>query len=495
MNTHTTRIDPADLSFGAPAAEREEHLDRYFFESESFRRLRYGDKTIVLGNRGAGKTAILKALAARLRGSATVLELAPDDYSYGILETTLRREEDGAWAKQAAYAAAWRYIIYLSAMKAVTKTGSRLKHGAAGKLYNYLRDNHANMDVNPIGMLISFIKRLEGIKLGKFEAGVKARELARLYRLEELTTPVSHLAILARTKPVIVLVDELDRGWDNSEDARAFVAGLFNASMLINNEQNGVRVILSLRLELYRSIPALFDDAQKYRDTIEFLVWDEQSLLEMIAKRLRVSVPELNFLQAEHLWNRVFSETLTDRQGKSFKYLVDRTLYRPRELIQFCELVRDLALKRSLLPPFNYDLISSVEPLHSEARLKDTAAEYRFEFPGLDDIFETFRGMPISFSRDALEYHCLRICERELSAPGAESWCLAIDPGRLIDLLWRVGFLRAEPFGSLGRGHAAKSGYLGPHQAFSLSVSNSRRFDIHPMFRAHLGMKRGTNRL
>jgi hypothetical protein len=53
------------LDFGTPAAERDigRGLEKYFVESSAYQRVRSGDKTIVLGNRGAGKSAIFQVLA------------------------------------------------------------------------------------------------------------------------------------------------------------------------------------------------------------------------------------------------------------------------------------------------------------------------------------------------------------------------------------------------------------------------------------------------
>lgn len=75
---------------------------------------------------------------------------------------------------------------------------------------------------------------MEGIKLGKYEASIRARELERLYKLEEIHALVPSLREIASHKRIVVLVDELDRGWDSSEDARAFVAGLFQACISVN---------------------------------------------------------------------------------------------------------------------------------------------------------------------------------------------------------------------------------------------------------------------
>jgi hypothetical protein len=486
--TEYETILPSQLFFGLPAAEREAHLDQYFFESASYQRLLSGQKTIVLGNRGAGKTAILRGLALQARGTI-VVQLAPDDYSYEMLESTLRKEVEGSWAKQGAYAAAWKYVLYISAMKAVTNRTPKMKHGAAGKLYSFLRDNQINIDTNPIGALISYIKRLEGVKIGSYEARLKARELARLYRLEELERPIGYLATVAAERPVMILVDELDRGWDNSEDARAFVAGLFNAATAINQEMRHVRVILSLRLELFNSIPSLFDDAQKYRDLIEFLVWDESSLMKLMHKRLQVCLPEVEFLQPEHLWNRVFVENLGEGRGTSFRYLINRTLFRPRELIQFCEFVREAAIKRTAGVPFGFDLIQEAEPLHSETRLHDIAAEYRFDLPVLEPLFESFRGMPARFDRAGLEYHCLRVCAGDIGSADLKEWCENRDPALLIDLLWNVGFLRGQAPGQVSRGHTEDRPYLAFHQAHGLNSYTIRHFEIHPMFWSYLGVQ------
>jgi ATPase subunit of ABC transporter with duplicated ATPase domains len=85
-------IDLKHLTFGAPAAERDIGfgLADYFFESDAFSRLSSRDKTILIGNRGTGKSAIFKILAERGRKSgALVLELNPENYSYEMLCSVL----------------------------------------------------------------------------------------------------------------------------------------------------------------------------------------------------------------------------------------------------------------------------------------------------------------------------------------------------------------------------------------------------------------------
>ncbi|MCI5147183.1 MAG: hypothetical protein D3923_17065, partial [Candidatus Electrothrix sp. AR3] len=366
-------IDLKKLNFGPPAAERDDNLTKYFVQSESFNRLYNLEKHIALGNRGSGKTAIFEMIAqkAKINNKKTVIKLFPEDYSYEILDEVLKSEVEGSWAKQNAYAAAWKYVLFVLAMKAVTKEGAKYKRAAAGRIYTYLRDNHTTQDKNPIGLLISYLKRLEDVKIAKYRAGLKAKSLHKLYKLEEIKNLIGDLDEVSAKRPVLILVDELDRGWDSSEDAKAFVGGLFQATMSINSQMKNIRILLSLRKELYNSIPTIYDDAQKFRDVIEIIQWDEKSLLKLVAKRIESSLELTINTTHEKKWGYIFSETLDYRQTKSFNYFIDRTLYRPREIIQFCDSTREIAIKNKAVVPLNYPIISEAEMGYSEISVKD----------------------------------------------------------------------------------------------------------------------------
>lgn len=481
-----------DISFGVPAAERDDDLLTCFVASETYTRLVRGQKTIILGNRGSGKSALFKKMAMeQTKKGHIVIQLAPEDYSYELLSQTMRKESQGAWAKHGAYAAAWKYLILVKSMKEITKTGKSYKHGPEARIYSYLRDNHSGSDTNPIGMLISYLKRMEGIKVGDFEAGIKARELRRLYSLEEITPLIPDIDYICSNKKVVVFVDELDKGWDASEDAVAYVAGLFQSALSINSQLKNLRVLLSLRRELYDNIPALYDDAQKVRDIIETVEWDEARLLELICRRIIKQVPRLKSLPHEDIWNHVFQDTLEYRQTNSFNYIVDRTLYRPREIIQFCNEVAETSRNRLIEAqvPFVYKQVAEAEHSYSEGRLKDICSEYRFQYPGLQSIFESFRGMTYTLTRAELEEHLLKIILEDTPIPAEAEWCLKVEPEKLIEILWIIGFLKAQAIGGLKARRRSGSSYLGSYQVSSLNLPNVQRFHVHPMFRSYLGMK------
>ena len=227
---------------------------------------------------------------------------------------------------------------------------------------------------------------------------------------------------------------------------------------------------------------------QKYRDIIETIRWDEDSLLAVVSKRIRYSVPGLMDLNDEGCWDVVFANTLQYRKTKSFNYMIDRTLYRPREIIQFCTDALEESRKQSI-QHIDYSVISAAELEYSNARMKDIAAEYRFQYPGLESLFEVFRGRPYTLDRSEMEYVCLGICTGELRVSQDASWVLQQEPDYLIDLLWHIGFLRAYAVGGLKALRRSGSSYLGPHQVSMLNLRTISRFQVHPMFRSVLGMK------
>lgn len=435
-------MDFSNLQFGKPAAERDvDGLKNYFIESGAYGRLADGEKRFLIGNRGSGKSAVFKTIAGRERLAGNIaLELAPEDYSYQMLSDILAKEAEGAWAKAGAYAAAWKYLILVLVMKTMAKLPKHKERWSVDekKMFRYLANNHANVADQPLDILISYLRRLEGIKIGPYEAGVRSRELTKLYKIEEVEPFIPVLVNMCRRTQVSVFVDELDQGWDASEDAKAFVAGLFQACTSLNQLSPKFRVFVSLRQELYDNIPALYDDTQKYRDLFETISWSTDDLWRMLLSRIRYYVPELKNRDEGEVWEAVFE------RRASFRYILDRSLYRPRELIVYATEALELARRARRRIPISHDTVREVELAFSLERIRDLAAEYRWQYPGLERVFGAFRGQRLEWSREAMLDRLLEASVGSAIAPSDRpEWVDGIDPERLLDVLWRVGFLQA----------------------------------------------------
>lgn len=139
--------------------------------------------------------------------------------------------------------------------------------------------------------------------------------------------------------------------------------------------------------------------------------------------------------------------------------------------------------------PINYATVSEAEYRYSESRTKDIAAEYRFQYPGLLSLFESFRGMSYNFEREDLEFLLLQLITGEIKVKEDAKWVHDQEPEFLISILWQIGFLRAQAIGGLKAKRRSGSTYLGPHQVGVLNLQNINKFHVHPMFRTYLGLK------
>jgi len=90
----------------------------------------------------------------------------------------------------------------------------------------------------------------------------------------------------------------------------------------------------------------------------------------------------------------VFDSQLEYRKANSYNYLIDRTQLRPREFLQLVRYCIEVAAKNSI-SKVNYDIITQALAKYSGDKARDLASEYRFQYPGLIEIFEQFRGKNI----------------------------------------------------------------------------------------------------
>ena len=492
-----------DIRLGAPAAERDIKLDpargvdfkhglmEYFVESDAYQSVERGVTKILIGNRGSGKSAIFKVLAARERKLGTiVIEIAPDTHSYKQVHIALSKETPRNWGVLGAYSVAWQHVLYVAAMKELATRATNIKTKAMKRIKDYIQAHHDQSKSGIVSQLLAFAHGVEELKVGGYglSLSLKTRQLDNLYKLQELEGLLPRLAEVCDTKKIIILVDELDTGWDGSEDAKHFVAGLFAAAMSVNKLSPNLWVMISLRRELYDNIPEIYADAQKVRDLLRYIEWDEAGLKTLIDKRIRAALALAHPGQPapNDPWTAFFAANMADGGCATLQYILDRTLYRPRELIQFCNQSIEKA-------PIGAKLIDgaavlSAEPEYSRDRAQDIAAEYQWEYHGIDEVLETFRGASYRFSRKDLELHCLQLITGDKRCLKAQEWLCAMTEDKLIRVLWRVGFLRACPDTARGLTHFAGGGYLGPHQLSTLNLESAKEFQIHEMFHVHYGV-------
>ncbi|KAA3618610.1 MAG: hypothetical protein DWQ05_06525 [Calditrichaeota bacterium] len=484
-----------DLNIGGLAAEHDNLLSTYFFETSIYRRVALRHTKILIGNRGSGKSAIFKMLAQQERKNGTLVEeIVPSDYLYDLLRNSRQFDSSAEWARLGAYNSGWKFVILVTAMKllAANITKHRSNQRYLTKISTFLRKN-ADLQLSmPMEILFSSLKRFSNISklsLSGVHFDDPTRELDNLYKLADLQAVIPAILELSKNRKIIVLFDELDNGWDASDDARQFIAGLFKAVIQINQQFPNIDVMVTIREEIYENIPELYDDSQKVRDLIEFIRWTPDDLFQLIVQRLRHALAtSLNFktenMKSQTLWCSIFEEKMEDGQKSTFNYIVERSLFRPREIIFF---VNECLRAHNLRTKITGKTIKEVEKFYSRYRTDDIASEFKYQYPGLKQVIETFRLGNLCWERNALENHWLEIVAGEKKCPEALSWLNDQNtPDDFIETLWRTGFFRACMHVYING--EATTCFVGCYQEPSLNLAIVDRFDLHPMFRSYLGI-------
>ncbi|MEO0985178.1 MAG: hypothetical protein AAFY20_06475 [Cyanobacteria bacterium J06639_14] len=482
-------LDIRQLNLGSDSAERDiaVGLADYFYQNSTYHKFFNSDKTILVGNRGAGKSAIFKYMAAaEARKGHLVIELSPEEYSYELLSQYLRSEKEGSWGKQSAYSVAWQYLLYNLTFKTIVDKKRGLLLGGHKNIYNHVKENLKSQNLNSIGTLFEYLKRLEQVKIGSYESFQKSRDLQALYSLEEINDLLPNLKTLLKKTRIKIFIDELDKGWDNSEDAKYFLAGLFQAAQKLNRISPNLRVYISIRQELFDNIPQIYEDAQKIREDVEVIRWGKTELLELIGLRIAHCFPEVQQQSGLRRWNSVFASRIPAHSADSVDYVIDRTQLRPRELLQFCKLCLEYYREGKRIEEAT---IFAAEEVYSEQKTKDLASEYRFKYPYLLDLFEVFRGRKSHLEKEDLEYLLLAAVCGELDVDRAASWVLEMDYLELKKLLWHIGFLKAKVPQHMRHPTGEQGAYLGHYELPTINLENVTHFCIHPALCSFLSIR------
>lgn len=78
--------DLSQISLGNDEAEQDKILKEYFLKTSSYMNSLNGSKTIIIGRKGSGKSAIFTLMKDELEGlRSVVIPITPDQYSWSAL--------------------------------------------------------------------------------------------------------------------------------------------------------------------------------------------------------------------------------------------------------------------------------------------------------------------------------------------------------------------------------------------------------------------------
>ena len=471
-----------ELDFGKESAESEQKfLTKVFLPTSVFERIRAGNKQLVLGRKGAGKTAVCLTLYENLKQQDLDVSLiTPRDLS----KFKISLLEKGSLNTAESSLLSWKYVFLTELGEYALRTAEE-KYGGSylawpehfKRIRSFMAENVAR-HANWMDRTFKVVRAIKKIGVIQIEAEVYNRSAQRevqdfAERLDEIPEAIVE-AVHSVNKPIYLLVDQVDEVWEPSKESQALVVGLLRAAKEMHEQISSVHIITFLRSDIFDALQ--FHDSDKFHSSEERIVWDKNDLKSLIALRARTSAQISGKRGAtERIWQTLFPATVDDKD--SFEYLLQYTLMRPRDLIQLCNLCRDKAQNHRHSNIEASDITEAL-PQYSKWKLRDLRDEYAVQYPFLERVF-----------LGVFQYSTVRLTKEEISErfdPLKEQLLKEFERfyfepiSNLLQILYYTGFLGAVKDGRVLYSSAGDD----------VVISSIREFEIHPAFRLALDVRK-----
>ncbi len=394
----------AELSIGDAVAENEfQTLSSYYIRTDQYKRASRGEVNMVVGRKGAGKTALFSQLRNEKRSNVQniVVDLKPEGYQLiRLKEDVLDYLAEGA--RTHLITALFEYVFYLEICYKILEK-DRGRHIRDGRLYEPYRrlltayESGAADEGDFSERLLSLSRELVEAFNTRFERKSNQRltasqvtELIHKHNIRNIREVLS--AYLKFKDSVWVLFDNLDKGWSShgltSGDIvilRCLIDAARKIQRQMQSDSHDFHCVVFVRNDVYQLLVEASADYGKESRAV--LDWTDADLLREVLRRRLIH----NSLPADTSFERVWSEICIShyRGEETSQYLIDRSLMRPRNLIKLLAHCRGFAvsLERARIEEMDFekglrayslDLITEADQELTDILGADTNLIYHF---------------------------------------------------------------------------------------------------------------------
>lgn len=330
--------------------------------------------------------------------NAIIEALTLQDYPWEIH----KQIKDAGVPIELSYVNSWKYVIWVLLAKKLLSFDEPARFKIVDSIFwkslfnanlrflrRFLKQNYGSVAPSFSEIFADRARQIRSIKVKDFEVGAdtsenKSQRLSRSISIINRALESRILAVLPNDKEYYLLFDQLDLGWDETEETKQLLIGLIMASRDVirvsRKAQKQVRIVIFLRSDIYESLR--FEDKNKvwHGDTVK-LRWDEWRLKELITRRIEAS--------ADGTWEDAFSgEGIQGRLQLS--YIVERTMLRPRDMIQFCSYAREAALRLGKDKIDNHSILEACKA-YSDYMRREIQDECKASFPEVDKLLAVLK--------------------------------------------------------------------------------------------------------
>lgn len=485
------------FTLGGEQAEADPLHERAFVENPLYQVLQSRDdpRCFLVGRTGSGKSAMLQRLEDT--HGERVVRISPEDLSLPyIMDLQVIKYLDSLNVKlDLFWIALWKHVLIVEIIRRRYKIDSAeakqrfvasLKEKFrrdAGKeaALRYLEEFEgrfwveadervkqitnsfterlkSELDVDLGGRGVSFGAHLgESGELGsetkvevadRFQRIVNETQLARLNKMVTILDE----EILDAAHFTYVVIDDLDRDWVDERISNDLIRCLFRTVLDLQRVGN-LKAVVALRTNMFQELDFGRSGGQeeKFRSLVLDVSWNRSDLEEVLDSRVQVAASSAG-LGAQTIRDLLPHTNKT--RGNPLNYLLDRTLMRPRDAIAFAN---ECLAKAAGATTISWENIRSAERQYSAKRLLALRDEWKPTYPGIDALFEKFRGAPTTMNRAQLTAYldeCIGLVLEDgfpgvrwltdrtsafWASSGRADWLEQYQP--LVALLYRVGLI------------------------------------------------------
>lgn len=406
------------LDLGATSAENEMRtLESYYLKTEQFLKSIRGEANVVVGRKGSGKSAIFLQVRDRERNKVgnIVLDLKPDGYKLiKFKELILSFLEEGTF--QHTIMAFWEYVLLLEICYKILEE-DREKHIHNDELYKpyrklaeIYRSEGYDSEGDFSERMSVLMERISTEYRSKHGTELKVRlstpQLTELlYSHDVKTLTVSVIDYMKHKDTCWLLFDNLDKGWPTSglqHEDLLIIRALLDATKKIERQFSksniDVNTIIFLRNDVYELL--VRDSSDRGKEAKVLLDWTDDELLRELV-RLRIVSNNLN---SKENFNIVWPKICTSlyKGEESSQYLIDRSLMRPRFLLNLIAQCKSFAinLNHEMILPEDIEKGLSA---YSTDLLTDIGYEINDVKSGVEDILYAFISCNATLNRDQIK--------------------------------------------------------------------------------------------
>ncbi|WP_155864557.1 P-loop ATPase, Sll1717 family [Deinococcus ficus] len=472
--------------FGSVDADNDRLLREAFEDHEAYKNVLNRSRFLVIGRKGTGKTAIYRKLITLNSHDTFTYGFTFVDYPWHLhdIQTKMGVPE---FEK---YKHSWTYFILMSLSKLILNydqsiPASQEALDSSAILENFVLDTYGSRDVDITRVFtpaysIKWNASVEAnagfAKAGASTQNVPMKELPSIISEVNSTIMFHTLRSLNPDHKYIIAFDQLDYGFKPSDETyKQRIIGLILAAKELNNaaREEGINLLVTvfLRDDIYSILQ--FEDKNKVTvNFVSLIEWDTPRTNHTLKNLMERRFLELLREGGESVdWDNVFDETreMPGRQAK-YKYILDRTFNRPRDMIMFCNSIlskyKDRGGVRDVPNKFNNADINDAKADYSTYFLNEIDDEVHKHIPDYKRYLDVIRRVGVWYF-DLEDF--------------SHSMTIEFGPGKdhvqaLKDLFEFsiIGFLRS---GGRAGGTTTIYKYKEPNVSFDHAA---KRFRVHP---------------